>query len=69
MNAFERLCFRLLGRTVKKERDEYIQLRGDLLSAHMKVPFEVYVSTAYVTAILIGSVVAPILGYITFPPA
>ncbi len=66
MNAFERFCFRLLGRIVKKEKDEYHQLRGDLLSAHMKVPFEVYVSTAYVSAILVGGVVSLILGFITW---
>jgi len=66
MNAFERFCFRLLGNVVKKEKDKHIRLRGDLLSAHIKLPFEVYLSTAYVSAILAGGVVASILGFVTW---
>jgi len=42
MNSYERLCFNLLGKRMKGKRDEYAQLRNDLISARFKTPFEVY---------------------------
>ncbi len=66
MNSYERFCFRLFGNRVKKKREKYAELRNDLLSARMKVPFEVYISTAYVSSFIAGICSAVALGFLTF---
>jgi len=49
MNSFERFCFNLLGKRMKAKREDYAALRNDLISARFRTPFEVYLSTAYVS--------------------
>jgi len=66
MNSYERFCFNLLGARVKSSRERYSELRKDLLSARMTIPFEVYLSTAIVTSILVGLLAAVGIGTITF---
>ncbi|HVP97217.1 type II secretion system F family protein [Methanoregula sp.] len=66
MNSFERFCFNLLGMRMKAKREQYSQLRNDLISARLKTPFEVYVSTAIVSAIIVGLVSAVCLGLLTW---
>jgi len=62
MNSYERFCFNLLGKKMKGKRDEYSQLRNDLISARFKTPFEVYISTAFVSAIIVGFGMAALIG-------
>ena len=62
MNSFERFCFNLLGKKMKAKRESYVTLRNDLLSARFKTPFEVYLSTAYVSSIVVGLSAAIIIG-------
>ena len=62
MNSYERFCFNLLGKRMKGKRDEYAQLRNDLISARFKTPFEVYISTAFVSAIIVGLGMAALIG-------
>src|SRR5512136_1155136 len=66
MNSYERFCFNLLGKWVKTKRDNYLALRNDLISARFKTPFEVYLSTAYVTSIVVGLVFAFLIGIISW---
>ena len=66
MNSYERFCFNLLGKWVKTKRDNYLSLRNDLISARFKTPFEVYLSTAYVTSIVVGLVFALVIGIISW---
>jgi flagellar protein FlaJ len=66
MNSFERFCFNLLGKQMKAKRDNYVTLRNDLLSARFKTPFEVYLSTAYVSSIVVGLSAALLIGIITW---
>lgn len=66
MNSFERIAFRLLGKYAGKKRDKYADLRNSLLTARMKVPFEVYLSTAYLGSAIIGTVSAMLLGAFTW---
>ena len=66
MNSYERLCFNLVGKRMKGRRDEYAQLRNDLVSARFKTPFEVYISTAFISAILVGLSMAIVLGLFTW---
>ncbi|MEN6443696.1 MAG: type II secretion system F family protein [Methanoregula sp.] len=66
MNSYERFCFNLLGMRMKGKREQYAQLRNDLISARLKTPFEVYISTAFVSSILVGLVSAVFLGFITW---
>lgn len=66
MNSYERFCFNLLGQRVKSQREKYAELRKDLLSARMPTPFEVYLSTAFVTSVLVGLVAALGIGTVTY---
>jgi flagellar protein FlaJ len=66
MNSFERFCFNLVGNRMKQRRERYAALRNDMLSARFKTPFEVYLSTAYVTSILVGGITAIVIGAITY---
>jgi flagellar protein FlaJ len=66
MNSYERFCFNLLGKWVKTKRDNYLSLRNDLISARFKTPFEVYLSTAYVTSVVVGLVFAFLIGIISW---
>ncbi|OPX72929.1 MAG: flagellar assembly protein J [Methanoregulaceae archaeon PtaB.Bin108] len=66
MNGFERIAFRLLGSYAEKKRDAYSALRNDLVTARMKVPFEVYLSTAYLSSILAGLIGAVLIGLFTY---
>jgi archaeal flagellar protein FlaJ len=66
MNSFERFCFNLLGKRMKEKREDYAALRNDLISARFKTPFEVYLSTAFVSAIIVGLLGAVIIGIISW---
>jgi flagellar protein FlaJ len=66
MNSFERFCFNLLGKRVKAKRDDYAALRNDLISARFKTPFEVYLSTAYISSIIVGFSFALIIGIVSW---
>ena len=66
MNSFERVAFRLLGKYAMRKRDTYADLRNSLLTARMKLPFEVYLSTAILSSIITGMVSAVLLGMVTW---
>jgi len=66
MNSYERFCFTLLGKRMKGKREEYAQLRNDIISARLKTPFEVYISTAFVSSIVVGLVAAVIIGIVSW---
>jgi flagellar protein FlaJ len=51
---------------MKAKRDSYVTLRNDLLSARFKTPFEVYLSTAYISSIVVGLSAAFVIGIITW---
>ncbi len=66
MNSFERFCFNLLGKRMKGKRDEYAQLRNDLISARFKTSFEAYLSTAFVSSVIVGFCAAVVIGLFTW---
>lgn len=66
MNSYERFCFNLLGERVQKKRDDYSSLRNEMLKARMKISFEAYLSTAYISSVFAGFFMAAIIGMITF---
>jgi archaeal flagellar protein FlaJ len=66
MNSWERFCFNLLGKRMKGKREEYAQLRNDIISARFKTPFEVYISTALVTSIVVGLGAAVLIGFLSW---
>lgn len=66
MNSYERFCFNLLGKRMKAQREEYAQLRNDLISARLKTPFEVYLSTALVSSALVGFGAALFIGLMSW---
>jgi flagellar protein FlaJ len=66
MNSYERFCFRLLGERAKKRREEFLQLRNNLMRARFTNPFEAYLSTAWVSSLLGGFVAAVLLGFLSY---
>jgi len=66
MNSFERFSFNLLGERMREKRDQYSQLRNDLLSARFKTPFEVYLSTACLSSVIAGLTAAGVIGLFTW---
>jgi flagellar protein FlaJ len=62
MNSYERFCFNLLGKRMKAKREDYSQLRNDIISARLKIPFEVYLSTALVSSVVVGFGAAFVIG-------
>lgn len=66
MNSFERFCFNLLGKRMKEKRGEYAQLRNDLISARFKTSFEAYLSTAFVSSVIVGFCAAVVIGLFTW---
>jgi archaeal flagellar protein FlaJ len=66
MNSYERFCFNLLGKRMKGRREEYSQLRNDIISARLKTPFEVYLSTALVSSIFVGLSAAVVIGILSW---
>jgi len=66
MNSFERFCFNLIGKRMKGQRESYAQLRNDLISARFKTPFEVYISTALISSILVGLSAAVVIGLVSW---
>jgi flagellar protein FlaJ len=66
MNSFQRFCFNLLGHRMKERRESYTDLRNSLMSARLRTPFEAYISTAFVTAIMVGLAFAVAMGTISW---
>ena len=66
MNSYERFCFNLLGKRMKGKRQEYAQLRSDLISARFKTSFEAYLSTAFVSSIIVGFSAAAVIGFFSW---
>jgi flagellar protein FlaJ len=66
MNSFERFCFNLLGQRMKSRRDDYHQLRNNIISARFKTPFEVYISTALISSIIVGLLAAVVIGTLSW---
>jgi flagellar protein FlaJ len=51
---------------MKAKREQYAQLRSDLISSRSKTPFEVYISTAIISSLITGLCMTFVLGFITF---
>ncbi|MBN1431683.1 MAG: type II secretion system F family protein [Methanomicrobiaceae archaeon] len=66
MNSYERFCFALFGKRAKRKKDNYLSLRTDMIRARMKIPFEVYISTAYFSSIVAGIMAALFFSLITY---
>jgi len=66
MNGYERFCFNLIGHTLKEKRGDFISLRKNLVGARMNTPFEAYLATAYISAVVVGLVAAVLIGLLTY---
>lgn len=66
MNSYERVCFNLLGERMKAKRDDFLYLRNDMMRARMTVPFEAYMSTAYITSAIVGLIFGLLIGFVTY---
>jgi flagellar protein FlaJ len=51
---------------MKSRRDDYHQLRNNIISARFKTPFEVYISTALISSIIVGLLAAVVIGTLSW---
>ncbi|OPY29777.1 MAG: flagellar assembly protein J [Methanocella sp. PtaU1.Bin125] len=61
MDEYSTIAHVIFGGEVKKRKDRYFTLQKQLRQAHMAQTYEVYVSVAYLTSIIIG-IVGALLG-------
>ncbi|MGA9138838.1 MAG: type II secretion system F family protein [Methanocella sp.] len=61
MDEYSTIAHVIFGGEVKKRKDRYFMLQKQLRQAHMAQTYEVYVSVAYMTSIIIG-VIGALLG-------
>ena len=66
MNSYERFCFKLIGNRMKAKRSDYHDLRNDMMGARMQIPFEAYLATTYVSALISGLFCAVVAGLFTY---
>jgi flagellar protein FlaJ len=66
MNGYERFCFNLIGHNLKEKRGDFISLRKNLMGARMNTPFEAYLATAYISAVVVWLVAAVLIGLLTY---
>lgn len=66
MNSFERLCFHLLGARMRQKRQTHSELHAHLISARYQIPFEAYLATATITAVIAGTLSGICSAAITF---
>ncbi|WP_326493494.1 type II secretion system F family protein [Methanogenium organophilum] len=51
---------------MKAKRDDFLFLRNDMMRARMTVPFEAYMSTAYITSAIVGLIFGLLIGFVTY---
>ncbi len=61
MDEYSTIAHVIFGGEVKKRKDRYFMLQKQLRQAHMAQTYEVYVSVAYMTSIIIG-IIGALLG-------
>jgi len=66
MNSYERFCFNLIGHRMKAKGSDYPDLRNDMMGARMTIPFEAYLATTYISALISGLFFAVAVGLFTY---
>ncbi len=66
MNMIHRIAYALFGKNLKKDKDNYRDLQLALRQARIGVPWDIYVSTAYLASILIV-IFCLVAGYLLIP--
>ena len=67
MDEYSTIAHVIFGGEVKKRKDRYYMLQKQLRQAHMAQTYEVYISVAYMTSIIIGiigALVGLLLGFL-----
>ncbi len=66
MNLIYKIAFAIFGRRVRRKEDAYAETRATLEQAHIPLPYDIYISTAYLYAHLLG-ILGAFLGYLLAP--
>lgn len=66
MNSYELFCFNLLGERMRNKKESYTELHGNLIASRNKIPFEAYLATATITALIAGILGGAIAGIISY---
>src|SRR3989304_6414631 len=66
MNRIHRIAYALFGKKIKKDKDNYGELRLAIRQSRLGVPWDIYVSTAYLASVL-TVVFCLVTGYLLMP--
>lgn len=66
MNIFHKVAYKLFRKYIKAHKEDYNELRLDIKQARIGVPWDIYVSTAYLSSIL-SVVFLIVIGYLLIP--
>ncbi len=66
MNIFHKVAYKLFRKYIKVHKEDYNELRLDIKQARIGVPWDIYVSTAYLSSIL-SVVFLIVIGYLLIP--
>src|SRR3989304_2780371 len=66
MNRIHRIAYALFGKKIKKDKDNYGELRLAIRQSRLGVPWDIYVSTAYLASVL-AVVFCLVTGYMLMP--
>ncbi|MCK4624655.1 MAG: type II secretion system F family protein, partial [Phycisphaerae bacterium] len=68
MKLIHKIAFAIYGRRVRNKEKTYADTRAALEQAHIPLPYDTYISTAYLYAHLLG-IIGAVLGYLIAPIA
>lgn len=66
MNKINKLAFAIFGKHVRKNRERYPAIRAAVRHAHVALPWDIYVSTALLYAVISG-IIGAASGYVLMP--
>lgn len=66
MNNLNKLAFKIFGQSVRKNRSSYSSVISSIRQGHIAIPWDIYISSAYLYAILTG-ILGLVLGLILSP--
>ena len=54
MNRLNKLAFAIFGNFVRKNKESYFSVKLSIKQAHIAMPWDIYVSSAYLYSVIIG---------------
>jgi len=66
MNRINNLAFAIFGRYIQRRENDYSAIRLAIKQAHLSLPWDIFIGTAYLYSIISG-IIGAVLGYLLIP--